>query len=56
MNSLQATIESVFRNESGRIIAGLIRVSRSYEALTKMIQGYKDLDTRTAREVGGGSH
>src|SRR5271170_8500109 len=38
MNSLQATIESVFRNESGRIIAGLIRVSRSFDLAEEAMQ------------------
>lgn len=30
----------------------LIRTSRTYEALTRMIEGYKEIDQRTAREVG----
>src|ERR1700680_4375238 len=30
MHDHRATVESVFRNESGRIIAGLIRVSHSF--------------------------
>ena len=38
MNDLQATIESVFRNESGRIIAGLIRVSRSFDLAEEAMQ------------------
>lgn len=30
----------------------LIRVSRTYEALTKVIQGYREIDARTARDIG----
>jgi flagellar basal body rod protein FlgG len=35
-----------------RGMTDLIRVSRTYEALTRMIEGYKEIDQRTAREVG----
>src|SRR5271170_5913785 len=38
MNDLHATIESVFRNESGRIIAGLIRVSGSFDLAEEAMQ------------------
>ena len=37
-NDLQATIESVFRNESGRIVAGLIRVSHSFDLAEEAMQ------------------
>jgi flagellar basal-body rod protein FlgF len=30
----------------------LVRVSRNYETLTRMIQGYKEIDDRTARDMG----
>lgn len=30
----------------------LVKVSRTYESLMKMIQGYHDLETRAARELG----
>src|SRR3984957_8136944 len=33
-----ATIESVFRNEAGRIIAGLIRVSHSFDLAEEAMQ------------------
>ena len=38
MNDLQAIIESVFRNESGRIVAGLIRLSRSFDLAEEAMQ------------------
>lgn len=38
MEDLRATIESVFRNESGRIIAGLIRVSQSFDLAEEAMQ------------------
>lgn len=38
MNDLHAIIESVFRNESGRILAGLIRVSRSFDLAEEAMQ------------------
>jgi RNA polymerase sigma-70 factor (ECF subfamily) len=38
MDDLRATIEAVFRRESGRIIAGLIRVSRSFELAEEAMQ------------------
>lgn len=30
----------------------MIKVTRTYEALTRMIEGYKSIDERTAREIG----
>lgn len=38
MNELHAIIESVFRNESGRILAGLIRLSRSFDLAEEAMQ------------------
>ncbi|HEY0796128.1 MAG TPA: sigma-70 family RNA polymerase sigma factor, partial [Acidisarcina sp.] len=38
MDDLRATIESVFRNEAGRIIAGLIRVSQSFDVAEEAMQ------------------
>ena len=38
MNDLKSTIESVFRRESGRIIAGLIRVSGSFDLAEEAMQ------------------
>lgn len=38
MDELLATIESVFRKESGRILAGLIRASRSFDLAEEAIQ------------------
>lgn len=38
MDELRAQIESVFRQESGRIIAGLIRVSRSFDTAEEAMQ------------------
>jgi RNA polymerase sigma-70 factor, ECF subfamily len=38
MHDHRATVESVFRNESGRIIAGLIRVSRSFDLAEEAMQ------------------
>lgn len=38
MDELRATIEAVFRRESGRIIAGLIRVSHSFELAEEAMQ------------------
>ena len=38
MDELRATIESVFRSESGRIIANLIRVSRSFDLAEEAMQ------------------
>jgi RNA polymerase sigma-70 factor, ECF subfamily len=38
MDEPRATIEAVFRRESGRIIAGLIRVSRSFELAEEAMQ------------------
>ena len=36
-----------------RGMVDLVRVSRTYEALHRMIENYKDMDQRTARELGG---
>jgi RNA polymerase sigma-70 factor (ECF subfamily) len=38
MDDHRATVESVFRNESGRIIAGLIRVSHSFDLAEEAMQ------------------
>jgi RNA polymerase sigma-70 factor, ECF subfamily len=38
MHDHRATVESVFRNESGRIIAGLIRVSHSFDLAEEAMQ------------------
>jgi RNA polymerase sigma-70 factor (ECF subfamily) len=38
MHDHRATVEAVFRNESGRIIAGLIRVSRSFDLAEEAMQ------------------
>ena len=38
MGDHRATVESVFRGESGRIIAGLIRVSRSFDLAEEAMQ------------------
>ena len=38
MHDHRATVESVFRNESGRIVAGLIRVSRSFDLAEEAMQ------------------
>jgi RNA polymerase sigma-70 factor (ECF subfamily) len=38
MDDHRATVESVFRQESGRIIAGLIRVSRSFDLAEEAMQ------------------
>src|SRR5271163_1346254 len=38
MDDHRATVESVFRSESGRIIAGLIRVSRSFDLAEEAMQ------------------
>jgi flagellar basal-body rod protein FlgF len=36
-----------------RGIVDLVKVSRNYESLMKMIQGYHDVESRAAREIGG---
>jgi flagellar basal-body rod protein FlgF len=36
-----------------RGVVDLIKVSRTYEALTRMIDSYKTIDSRTARDIGG---
>jgi RNA polymerase sigma-70 factor, ECF subfamily len=38
MHDHRATVESVFRNESGRIVAGLIRVSHSFDLAEEAMQ------------------
>jgi RNA polymerase sigma-70 factor (ECF subfamily) len=38
MDSIRATVESVFRQESGRIMAGLIRASRSFDLAEEAMQ------------------
>src|ERR1700720_1117820 len=38
MHDHRATVEAVFRNESGRIIAGLIRVSHSFDLAEEAMQ------------------
>ena len=35
-----------------RGVVDLVKVSRTYESLMKMIQGYHDVETRAARELG----
>jgi len=36
-----------------RGVVDLVKVSRTYESLMRMIQGYHDIETRAARELGG---
>ena len=36
-----------------RGVVDLVKISRAYEALHRMIESYKQIDERTAREVGG---
>ena len=36
-----------------RGVVDLVKVSRTYESLMKMIQGYHDVESRAARELGG---
>jgi flagellar basal-body rod protein FlgF len=36
-----------------RGVVDLVKVSRSYESLMKMIQGYHDVESRAARDLGG---
>ena len=36
-----------------RGVVDLVKVSRTYESLMKIIQGYHDVETRAARELGG---
>ena len=36
-----------------RGVVDLVRVSRTYEALHRMIERYRDIDSRTARDIGG---
>ncbi len=36
-----------------RGVIDLVKISRTYEALHRMIESYKHIDERTAREVGG---
>lgn len=35
-----------------RSMVDLVKISRTYEALTRMIEGYKAIDQRTARDIG----
>jgi flagellar basal-body rod protein FlgF len=37
-----------------RGMVDLVRVSRTYESLTQMIAGYKEIDTQTANQLKGG--
>jgi flagellar basal-body rod protein FlgF len=39
--------------DSVRGMVDLVRVSRTYDSLHRMIESYRQLDQRTAREVGG---
>ena len=36
-----------------RGVVDLVKVSRTYESLMKVIQGYHDCEDRAARELGG---
>ena len=36
-----------------RGVVDLVKVSRTYESLMKMIQGYHDIESRAARDLGG---
>jgi len=36
-----------------RGMVDLVRVSRTYDALTRMLESYKELDDRTAKAIGG---
>jgi flagellar basal-body rod protein FlgF len=36
-----------------RGIVDMVRISRSYESLHRMIESYRDMDDRTARAIGG---
>jgi flagellar basal body rod protein FlgG len=36
-----------------RGVMDLVRISRNYEALHRMIESYREIDSRTARDVGG---
>ena len=38
MDELRSTVDSIFRRESGRIIAGLIRVSQSFDLAEEAMQ------------------
>jgi RNA polymerase sigma-70 factor (ECF subfamily) len=38
MDELRASIEGIFRRESGRIIAGLIRISGSFDLAEEAMQ------------------
>jgi len=37
-----------------RGVVDLVKVSRTYESLMRVIQGYHDVESRAARELGGG--
>jgi flagellar basal body rod protein FlgG len=53
----QAKVRSgVLESSNVNIVRGvvdLVKVSRTYESLMKMIQGYHDVESRAARELGG---
>ena len=36
-----------------RSVVDLVRVNRTYQALTRMIDGYKEVENRAARSLGG---
>lgn len=36
-----------------RGVVDLVKVSRTYESLMRVIQGYKDVESRAARDIGG---
>lgn len=36
-----------------RGVVDLVKVSRTYESLMKVIQGYRDVESRAARDIGG---
>ena len=36
-----------------RGVVDLVKVSRTYETLMRMIEGFKEVETRAARELGG---
>jgi hypothetical protein len=36
-----------------RGVVDLVKVSRTYESLLRMIQGFHDVESRAARDLGG---
>jgi flagellar basal-body rod protein FlgF len=52
-----ATIESgALEGANFNVVRGvidLVKLSRTYEALHRMIESYRDIDQRTARDIGG---